>query len=356
VRSANFASSPCGGSLWQTHGLPWGVAIFLLGFGIAFPSAATELSPWLFLSSAVLLGMPHGALDPWIMQWIERRRLSLSGLLKLLLVYVAVVAAAGLFVWQHRAAAVGALLLLTAWHWGTSDASGLPLRRPSVTWLLAGLARGAVLISAPLFFHRASAIEFLLNAATAPDSPLPPPWIAACRWLPDLVFPVAISVEVLVLAWIFLAAGRGDALAAVHGAETLLYCAVCARLPPEFAVGAYFIFFHSWRHLLRLAWLRTGTTSVAAIGGLLTQGWIYSLCGLLLLGFAAKVLAEGRPSSWPEAARAAYPLVLFALTVPHAALVSWIDLRESSVAPIDCSAAPQPMPTGLLAHPGRVTW
>ncbi len=328
--------SRAGVSLWQTHGLPWGAALGFLAFGRVWPQAAVDVSPWLFLSSALLLGMPHGALDPWIPQWVERRRFSATRWFALLAVYVAVVAAAGFLVWQNRVIAVAALLLLTAWHWGTGDAAGLPVRRTSLVWALSGLARGAILVSAPFFFQRASAVAFLTEAAFPPGAPTPWFWVEAGQRLPDIVFPVALILETLILVGIFSAAepaspstrGDGRRLTVVaHFAETVLYVALCAWLPPEFAVGVYFIFFHSWRHLLRLAWLRTGTGSAKAIGGLLVQGWFFSVGGLLLLGLTASVLAGGRP--WLEAARSTYPLVLFALTMPHAALVFWIDTREA---------------------------
>ena len=53
--------------------LPWLLAVMAVAFSLFAPQASSLAAPWIFLSSAVILGVPHGACDPWIPGWVLHR-------------------------------------------------------------------------------------------------------------------------------------------------------------------------------------------------------------------------------------------------------------------------------------------
>jgi len=54
------------------HTFPWLLALSLGLFALALPAHASTFAPYFFLSSALLLGVPHGACDPWVPGWVLR--------------------------------------------------------------------------------------------------------------------------------------------------------------------------------------------------------------------------------------------------------------------------------------------
>ena len=49
-----------------------------------------ELAPLFFLASAVILGVPHGACDPWVPAWLERRPARLPFLVVFFVAYLTI--------------------------------------------------------------------------------------------------------------------------------------------------------------------------------------------------------------------------------------------------------------------------
>jgi hypothetical protein len=98
-------------------------------------------------------------------------------------------------------------------------------------------------------------------------------------------------------------------------------------------VGTYFVAFHAWRHLLRLADLRDHPASAQPLP------WLHSLGRLLLfslpLTFATLLFLPllprflGLNPTNPEQWVGSYLILLAVLTLPHALLVVWIDAPRS---------------------------
>ena len=51
--------------------VPWSCAGFLGFLGLIFPAQAFAFAPLFFLASAIVLGIPHGACDPWVPGWVR---------------------------------------------------------------------------------------------------------------------------------------------------------------------------------------------------------------------------------------------------------------------------------------------
>lgn len=112
--------------------------------------------------------------------------------------------------------------------------------------------------------------------------------------------------------------------------ETGLLILLFFFCPPLLSVGTYFVAFHAWRHLLRLASLRKQIPATAA-----PYLWIHSLLQLLLLSIpltlASLAFLRWIPpflaSSFPSGQNwvGPYLILLAVLTLPHAILVAWMD-------------------------------
>ena len=97
-------------------------------------------------------------------------------------------------------------------------------------------------------------------------------------------------------------------------------------------VGTYFVAFHSWRHLLRLADLRdrlaTQADSLSWLRSLVRLLWFavpLTIATLLLLPLLPRFL--GPIPQTQEQWVGAYLILLAVLTLPHAILVGWVDWK-----------------------------
>jgi len=291
---------------------PWILALATIGFSLLFPLASVHMAPWIFLSSAIFLGVPHGACDPWIPGWVLNRPSRPLFLIAFFITYLAL-SIFYLVLWRtFPFPSTIFFLLLTAWHWGSADAS-LEFH-PGVRWFCFSLARGSLVMLSPFAFHLSAAWQVVqLMTPGSPDSP-----------------PCSLFLSGLFLALILQAVSRPSWSA---WAETFLLLCLFYLAPPLLSVGAYFMAFHAWRHLLRLASIRDHLST------LLTLPWAHSVGRLLALS-APLTLATLFFLPWiPSLTHASinhnwvgpYLILLAVLTLPHALLVGWIDNKDPFV-------------------------
>ena len=291
--------------------VPW-ICAGLLGFmGLIFPAQAFAFAPLFFLASAIILGVPHGACDPWVPGWVRQTP---SRILFLAWFFVLYLLLSFLYLVVWKGAPFGAtvfFLFLTAWHWGTADAS--LLYPPGLRWLCFGLGRGLWVMLAPFAFHTLEAWRVVLLMAPA-AGPAPSP-----------LFFQSLLVAPLLLT---LASRPGKA----EWGETILLLLLLALTPPLVGVGTYFVAFHAWRHLLRLVEIRdrlppqsAPTHWLQSVGRLLLFAVPLTVATLLLLPLLPKFLGL-HPSTLEEWV-GSYLILLAALTLPHAILVGWMDWK-----------------------------
>jgi len=291
--------------------VPWICAVVLGLLGFLFPHQAALAAPLFFLASAVILGVPHGACDPWVPGWVQQQPSRIPFLFWFFVIYLTL-SFLYLLVWKAAPfPATVFFLLLTAWHWGTADAS--LLFPPGLRWLSFGLGRGLWVMLAPFAFHTPEAwrvVQLMApEAGTAPSNLL---------FQGSLLIPLVLTL-VARPGW-------------TEWGETLLLLLLLALTPPLVGVGTYFVAFHAWRHLLRLADLRDHLADQAD-----TLPWLHSLVRLLWfavpLTIATLLLLPLLPRflgpipQTQEQWVGAYLILLAVLTLPHAILVGWVDWK-----------------------------
>ena len=295
--------------------VPWVCALLLGSLGLLFPAQATACTPAFFLASAIVLGIPHGACDPWVPGWVRHTPTRTPFLVCFFVLYLSL---SFLYLLVWKAAPFGAtvfFLFLTAWHWGTADAS--LLYPPGLRWLSFGLGRGLWIMLAPFAFHTYEAwhVVQLMAPATGPA-------------------PSSFWFQGLLLLPLFLTlAARPEKMA---WAETGLLLLLLALTPPLVGVGTYFVAFHAWRHLLRLAEIRDRLTPLSppsawlhSLGRLLVFAIPLTMATLLLFFLLPRFLGihPANPEEWVGS----YLILLAVLTLPHAVLVGWMDWKSLSI-------------------------
>jgi Brp/Blh family beta-carotene 15,15'-monooxygenase len=297
------------------HTFPWLLALSLGLFALALPAHASTFAPYFFLSSALVLGVPHGACDPWVPGWVLRHPSRLPFLIIFFIAYLSL-SAFYLLLWKiFPLPSTLFFLILTAWHWGTADAS-LELT-PSPRWLAFALSRGSFVMLAPFAFHLTETWNVILqmapSAGPAPASLLFLIATPLCFFLTLLSRPTPKNII-----------------------ETTLLLLLFYFTPPLLSVGTYFVAFHAWRHLLRLSSFRdqlSPTDSlhlwIASLTRLLLLSIPLTLLSLLFLWLIPPLLSNSAPAgqNWIGP----YLILLAVLTLPHAILVGWID-RQSIIA------------------------
>lgn len=294
---------------------PWVCAVLLGLFGLLFPDQASAIAPLFFLASAIILGVPHGACDPWVPGWLRQTPSKILFLFWFFVIYL-LISFFYLLAWRvapFPSAVV--FLLLTAWHWGTADAS--LVFPPGLRWLSFGLGRGLWIMLGPFAFHTPQAWRVLeLMAPQAGPAPAK-----------------SIFLVLLVLPFVLTLASRPGWM---EWGETVLLLLLLALTPPLVGVGTYFVGFHAWRHLLRLAQIRDRLAPAAdmkawlrSLGRLLLFAVPLTVATLVLLPFLPRFL--GADPSNQEEWVGSYLILLAVLTLPHAMLVAWVDWKSLNI-------------------------
>lgn len=265
------------------------------------------------LVAALLLGLPHGALDDHVeahLSGLRRGRAAFYG------VYLGSIALMALIWWLSPALALLGFLLLAGIHFGEADTQDLPIDALS-RWILVG-SRALVVIALPLVVWPAQTWP---NVAALLGSDVP----AAPPWLPDLIVPLLLQHFIL---FAFLSTDEPKSIW-----NTVLVTALFLFATPALSLAVYFGLWHSTRHLdvLRRAlgwrsmktvlWFALPLTVASAMGLLMLIG------GMLWLGSLPKLLTVAL-------------LLISGLTLPHALLTHHLLRRLPT-------PAPQPMSHGV---------
>ncbi|MEV0000885.1 Brp/Blh family beta-carotene 15,15'-dioxygenase [Micromonospora sp. NPDC050980] len=268
-----------------------------------------------YLLVGLLAGLPHGAVDHLVPGWSSARARSPAARLAVALGYAAVAAVVLVAFQAAPTPALLAFLALSVIHFGAADEAfhaerdGRPVRyRPAGV-----LARGGPPVIVPLLAWPAT-VDPLLGAV-APGAP------AALD--PGLRL-LALGCLVAAGAWTAvrdLRHGRH-----LDAAEPALLVALFATVPPALAVGAYFATWHAARHVSRLLRAHPDNRSDLAAGRWAAPLGRFARAALLptLVAAAVPVTLAGWPGR-PFEPLAVTVAALAALTVPHVAVVTWLD-------------------------------
>ena len=330
LRPGATTIQPAGLPTWALFGGPWAAALLAVLAALLLPGATVQTAArWTLLGSVLLFGLPHGAADWWVMgraagaRWHLRTQAEAAG------VYVlASLVALGFWRWQPGAALAG-FLGLTAWHFGSADASVLlPGRRTfrDAVWWMFAVGRGLLVVFTPLAFRPVEAAGVLLPftalGSGVPDSiggllraALPLTWLGAALQVAAIRFDAGRDPDRTTRQRL-----TGNVL------ETALLLMLFRVAPPLTAFVAYWVGFHAWRHLLRLEWTGRG----AAVERLPVSRMLWdfhrrtlALTLLSLLGLGLILLVWPALANGPHAV-VVYLILLSVLTVPHAVVIGWL--------------------------------
>ncbi len=287
------------------------------------------------LVSLPLLGMAHGAVDHHVPGRLLRRALTRRELALLIAVYSAIsIVMMGLW-WVSPLLALALFLLVAILHWGDGDlwfcecVNGRSAPRSASSLAAFVLARGLLPIALPLLLHASEALPAVndLLGLFGRDEPLT---IGPTMRLTGLI---AIGVVVLLAAGMSVRdnAGQPRRVTLVDVGELLVLLVFFAITPPVFAVGVYFLVWHSPRHILRLIAsnptqreLVESGRNLAALVAFHREALLFTVVPLVGVAGIALALAATGASEIAAVSLAA----IAALTYPHAAVVAWMDHRQ----------------------------
>lgn len=342
----------------------YGVVLAVVAGGLLAPGWAGRVLGPVLLVGLVGLGVAHGACDQFVVPaaYPALARNQVRYWVVFLGGYLGLAAAMGLLWWRQPGLAVAVFFGLSAWHWGSGDAPASARYRGQ--WLAHSILRGALIFAVPLVFWPA-ATGLLIRALLALGGAAP--------LRPDLLGKLGALLGPLVVLghgalWGSYYALGQKRLAGTDALEALLLTLLLLALPPVLAGSAYFVFWHSLQHMLRMNKLagRPATASWRALGRELGF-FLRRAAPLLAVSVAALAVLYSLP--WVRAAggpvlMSLALLVASIVTLPHALLVTLgLDtaarsiLYSSTASPSSCcacqgrAAAPSEPLTGAAARP-----
>ncbi|GGU82992.1 beta-carotene 15,15'-dioxygenase [Lentzea flava] len=278
-----------------------------------------EANLMVFAAVALLVGLPHGAVDLFL-------ELGPSGvpqgraLVRQLLVYLlAVTATLATIIW-YPVLGVGTFLAISAWHFGSGESAFNACRRGRVPRLAPAetVSYSAPLTVVPIVLWRDQVREFIdpLGGSGVTDALTGPAWVVA------VVATAAMGYTVVRKAmrrhW-------------TEIGELVLLWAAAVVLPPLALFSVYFALWHSPRHVIRTLPELPGNRGDLSRGHLfrgVLRYLAYTVPGTVgaLAIFAALLVINNdtmfvnlHPATWAGA-------LLAALTMPHALTILRYDL------------------------------
>ncbi len=288
---------------------------------------AESYGAWLLIASALFFGLPHGGYDFWILtDASQRKNKSFITLIILLIVYFLVaLLIIGIWFLLPNLSLIG-FLILTVWHFGSGDA--VWECEGKLDWILNSFGRGFILIFAPLTFFPAQSKVILSGLVADENSQV-------------IVFLLNLAPYILVFGiLLFLISSLGlkskssnliPQKTRLIVLETFFLIIFFWLTSPLLAVTIYLIGVHSWRHLLRLDVYESNSNQfnnnslwkiIYRFHHRTLPITIFSLFGIGLI-FWLWQLQISNLSNYTSA----YLILLSALTVPHAILISWTEIQ-----------------------------
>lgn len=314
-------------------------------------AAGPDLPTWLIFTplaaSVLVFGLPHGALDHLVPARLAGKRASISSISAVAVLYF-VLGAGVLVVWNNvPLIAFAGFIVLTWFHWGQGDLwIDLAAQHPGRLrghLLRAGtvIVRGGIPLLLPLLFHpdvhekvRLGTIELFAERSTAPSS-----WVLGPNGRITIGLLFGIVLLAMALATWRAARSYAQRLAWVQDQSEVAVLGLFFALgPPVLTIGIYFCLWHALRHIVRLELLDPGGAVFLSRGKLAkatrrfaTDAAPITAIALVVLGLAYFMLPTATGSA--ESRLAPYLVLISTLTVPHIAIVTYMDRRQKVETP-----------------------
>ncbi len=304
--------------------------LFLLAaaaLGLLFPGLDERFRAAPFLLSAFFLGLPHGAADFSLLL----RRQAPGRFLASFALYTAGIALTLTLLVLAPLFGLVAFAVFSAWHFGSSDDRDLhklfPTTNKAGSRFLPATARGTLILALPLAIHPSGVLSLANEWLALLRAPALSPATAA--WLPNVAWGIVSIAGIALAADAITAWSRHETRRCAAGLfEILSLAAAFAILDPVFAVGCYFLLWHSLRHSLQLAehWRHGPEESLPRR---LLRVHLYSLPLLVPSLAVLAIIAFAIIPDWNTETLVALLLVFFAAVTPsHDYLIHRIFVRK----------------------------
>ncbi len=257
---------------------------------------------------------------------MSRQQKSKFQLAKLLLIYILIaLLTVGIWVFLPSFAIVG-FLFLTVWHFGSGDAVWEIVDKRD--WIINSIGRGFILVFAPLTFFPTQSGTVLAKLIPDQNTEIV---VSLLNFAPFIcVFGI-----LLIFISSLLFNPKDSKLISEKNllilVETSILIIFFWLTTPLLAVTIYLLGVHSWRHLLRLDVYENGNKSSASnnLWFLISRFHrralpvtLFSLLGIGLIFWLWQFQFSDLTNY-----TSAYLVLLSALTVPHAILITWTELN-----------------------------
>ncbi len=318
-----------------------GAMTIILGLAIVGLAGSLPLSVQFLplLASIVVLGLPHGAVDHLVLPRASGAPITARSLAAIGILYLAIGGAYALVWLVAPVAAFVLFILMTLFHWGQGDVyavvelTGADHLTGTGSRLLTLFVRGGLPMLVPLvafpeqYAFVAETLVGLFDPATA--TALDPVFQPTVRAAVGVGFGLAIVASL----GLGLARSGPSEPWLIDAGETLGLVAFFALVPPILAIGLYFCFWHSLRHILRTMLVDDRATSSLSQGNLGAAGRRFArdaaplTAASIVLLVAIGLMLPQTPATLPDVA--GYYLVGIAvLTLPHVVVVSVLDREQ----------------------------
>ncbi|MFB6300673.1 MAG: Brp/Blh family beta-carotene 15,15'-dioxygenase [Halobacteriales archaeon] len=295
-------------------------------------------------ASVVFFGLPHGAVDHLAVPRVRENRPTWQTFIGVGLLYLLLGGAYTVMWFLAPAIAFGLFILLTWFHWGQGDLYALAaladadyLDTVTTRWgtilVRGGLPMLVPLIGAP---DRYRAVAELLVGLFTPGA------AEALAWMFQPTVRLALGRGFAALVILSLVAGFRRAGGATQAwrldiGETGLLAIYFLVVPPVLAIGLYFCFWHSIRHIARLILLDDRAVTalrdrriLRALGRFGKDAAPLTAASILLLGGLALLVPNPRADI--QGFVAIYLVLIAVLTLPHVVIVSVMDEEQGLAA------------------------
>ncbi|MFO7763611.1 MAG: Brp/Blh family beta-carotene 15,15'-dioxygenase [Wenzhouxiangellaceae bacterium] len=275
--------------------------------------AAVEIETQLVLVALpiALLGVMHGALDPWVGDIVLRRFLGRSNRSLFFGAYLAIMAIVVACWIVMPLQTLVAFLLISVLHFGEQDAFAFAARKDGLSIVVFG----AVPVLGPVAAHPVE-VAMIFGWLTGMDGGA---LSEILRWLARPLIALWLVGAGMFIARMFI---EHDPNPRFQLFGLLVLVASMLLLPPLIAFAAYFCLLHSFGHLLDMAALESGPWADWTLQQWAARLWPATL-GALALGLVGWVSLSGLDLGrilYPEALSQVIFCGLAALTVPHVLL------------------------------------
>ncbi len=319
---------------------------WIVGIVALFAALPFDIPLWVqFLPlafSALLFGMPHGAVDHIVPGRIIDGRYGSAQMIGLVVGYLALIGAM-LAMWTVNPAFGFVFFIAMTWvHWGLGDLHAV-LAFGNAGFLhtrglraLTAFVRGGFPMLLPLVFFptdfRLAADSIVGTLGLENTTSLDVFFGLPFRMALAVIFGCTIGI---VLVWSWQRATRTGQMAdwRAYALETFLLTVFFAVVPAYLAVGLYFCLWHSTRHITRLALLHPPSQAALETGRIWGPFWQFTKQALpttmiaLAMLAGLYVLVPRAPDDFVSLI-ALYLILIAALTLPHTVVVMWMDVVQ----------------------------